>query len=241
MKRLRKDEEFAINIIAKSHCGTWRAGDDPPDAYLDLSSGEVAVEITTLTQQIVKRNATHARMSDDAVGICLIDNLNKQLAAFVPAGFTVGLTMQSPISNPRKTTDDLKIFIQHKLNEGIDITSRFEIDTNHNKVLIQSFPENGNAPRKIWGIITHKGASPDIAFNAGITLVERIQSKSSKLSALSNTIPILLVLINDYWPANADTYRNVFNSISIKHPFEKILLIDKDESISSLYEKVDKY
>jgi len=36
-KRLRDDEEFVIGAVAAVVSGTWRPGEDPPDAYLTLT------------------------------------------------------------------------------------------------------------------------------------------------------------------------------------------------------------
>ncbi len=33
--QLRGDEEFVMDAVAKTFSGTWRCGEDPPDAYLD--------------------------------------------------------------------------------------------------------------------------------------------------------------------------------------------------------------
>ena len=47
---LREDEEFVIASIARDLSAKWRPGENPPDAYLRLDAGTVAVEISTLTQ-----------------------------------------------------------------------------------------------------------------------------------------------------------------------------------------------
>jgi hypothetical protein len=46
---LRDDEAFVITSIANSLSGTWRPGEDPPDAYLSFGIETVAVEISILS------------------------------------------------------------------------------------------------------------------------------------------------------------------------------------------------
>jgi hypothetical protein len=54
---LREDEKFVIKALCNTYGGTWRDGEDPPDAYLSLSDGEVAVEISILTQHVAVNQA----------------------------------------------------------------------------------------------------------------------------------------------------------------------------------------
>jgi hypothetical protein len=63
--QLREDEQFVIASIARGLCATWRPGENPPDAYLTLNTGTVAVEISTLTQHVTDDKGTRPRLSDD--------------------------------------------------------------------------------------------------------------------------------------------------------------------------------
>ena len=64
----------------------------------------------------------------------------------------------------------------------------------------------------------------------------RIIAKAEKCKRIGELMPIWLVLLNEYWLADADTYREALASISRRHPFEKILLINSDGSVSRLFE-----
>jgi hypothetical protein len=55
---LRDDEAFAITSIARAFSGTWRPGENPPDAYLLLGAEIIAVEISTLTQHVTDDKGT---------------------------------------------------------------------------------------------------------------------------------------------------------------------------------------
>ncbi|HZK12306.1 MAG TPA: hypothetical protein VFD10_08200 [Atribacterota bacterium] len=54
---LREDEQFVIEALCASYNGTWRIGEDPPDAYMALKGNEVAVEISILTQYVVGKSS----------------------------------------------------------------------------------------------------------------------------------------------------------------------------------------
>jgi hypothetical protein len=66
--QLRGDEEFVIRSVANAF--SWRAGENPPDAYLTVEVREVVVEISTLMEnQSDGRGGTRSRLSDDGYSI----------------------------------------------------------------------------------------------------------------------------------------------------------------------------
>lgn len=56
---LRDNEKFVIEALSGSLGGSWRIGENPPDAYLMQREVEVAVEISTLTQYVMGRSGNH--------------------------------------------------------------------------------------------------------------------------------------------------------------------------------------
>ena len=101
---VRDDELLAISAVSEEFSGSWRAGEDPPDAYLTLPSREVAVEISTLAQLIRDDRGTRSRISDDARGIQLIQELNAQLQHLLPNDVSIGITVRSPLLKVRNTS-----------------------------------------------------------------------------------------------------------------------------------------
>src|SRR5258708_40248847 len=107
--QLKHDEQFMTSALVDHLNGTWSAGEDPPDAYLTIGAETVAVEISTLTQHVVnERGGTKARLSEDSTALWLANELDKELCKIIPTGRVVVLTLRAPISEARRTKEDLK-------------------------------------------------------------------------------------------------------------------------------------
>jgi hypothetical protein len=115
---MREDERFVIQAVA-AHCsGKWRPGENPPDAYIDMDQGTIAVEISTLSQQVTSDQGRHVRLSDDATAIRLADQLNDDMQALIPDGITVCLRLSSPIASFKKTKAQLVTIIEKMMRDG---------------------------------------------------------------------------------------------------------------------------
>jgi hypothetical protein len=234
--KLRDDEKLAISAVSKEFFCAWRPGENPPDAYLILPSHEVAVEITTLTQRITDDGGTRSRITDDAPGIRLIAELNDKLQHLVPDDVQIGFTMRTPILKLRKTKSALVKILGEQLPDIVMSDSIHEICLFGNTIQLIRYPRVPSDRPKIWGIATHGSASRNIDMNAWNALEERIVEKSRKCDGIGGRMPVWLVLLNEYWLADAGSYRQALATISKSHPFEKILLINPDASVSTLFE-----
>ena len=95
---LRDDEELAITSLAKEFGGTWRVGENPPDAYLSVGAREIAVEISTLTQQItdgrhVQSFATETKIeiNDNRAGPGCLNSFPREISGVLPGLVCCGL------------------------------------------------------------------------------------------------------------------------------------------------------
>ena len=105
---LREDEKFVIEALCAKYGGTYRIGEDPPDAYMSLNGNEIAVEISILTQHVViKSGRTVPRLSQDTVVLRLCDEINKELKNDIPSGVYVLITISSPLNKIQQTKADL--------------------------------------------------------------------------------------------------------------------------------------
>jgi len=52
VKEVQPDERFVMESLVAYFGGSWEAGEDPPHAYLQNNSGRIAVEVSTLTQNV---------------------------------------------------------------------------------------------------------------------------------------------------------------------------------------------
>lgn len=231
---LREDEHFVIEALCASYGGTWRIGEDPPDAYMSLSENEVAVEISILTQHVVsKTGKTVPRLSLDSGVLRLCDEVNEELKNVIPSGIYILLTISAPLNKIRQTKADLineiKGIVQKKApNEQV-------IEINKNKVKIHLISGDRPSGKKVVGIVPNQNSSPDILANVQYILSERINDKVKKCSKVVHR-PLWLALFNDYWLAEPDTYELAMKKLSIKHPFDKICLVLGNKEVHNLYE-----
>jgi hypothetical protein len=76
--RSRPEEGFVMACLATAFSGSWRAGEDPPDAYLTFDEGTAAVEISTLMQQVEDDNGDPvSRWSQDSTAIAICNEVDK--------------------------------------------------------------------------------------------------------------------------------------------------------------------
>ena len=87
---LREDEQFVIKALCASYNGTWRIGEDPPDAYMVLKDNKIAVEISILKQHVVgKSGKSVPRLSQDTGVLRLCDEIDRELKNIIPSGIYI--------------------------------------------------------------------------------------------------------------------------------------------------------
>lgn len=233
---LRKDEKFVIESICTTYGGTWRIGENPPDAYLSLpeSENEVAVEISNLTQHVVdKIGRTVPRLSQDTGVLRLCDELNEELQNDIPFDVYVILIISSPLNKIRQTKTVLINEIKSIVQKKAPHKQIFEI--NQNKIEIKLIHGNRPSGKKVVGIVPNQNSNPDILANVLYMLSERINDKVTKCTNILHR-PLWLALLNDYWLAEPDMFQLSMQKLSIKHPFNKICLVLENKEVHTLYE-----
>jgi hypothetical protein len=226
---LREDEQFVIEHVARTYGGTWRPGEDPPDAYLTHGCGEIGIEISTLTQYVVnEKGGTKPRLSDDATALWLIRAVKASMRHLVPEGRTVVLTVPSPVRRAKKTKAHLETILLGHLATGKDVDCKEDVNGNAIGIVISSY----DAPEKICGLVPHQYSNPDILHNARSILEDRIVEKITKCQSLKG--PLWLALFNDYWLADDSTYRQAFEMQAPTHPFDKILIVSGSGIVEEL-------
>jgi len=223
-----------MRSVATACSGDWRPGADPPDAYLTIADRTIAVEISTLTQHVTDGRGPRPRRSDDIPATRLAKQLDAELKTAVPDGKFITLVLSSPILEPRKTKAELRNEITSLLSGNPEL-SRIErkIRGNHIEICLSESPESGGM--KIGVVVRNRASNPHILTNVRYILEDRIKTKAEKCGKLSG--PIWLALLNDYFLADADDYRDALKSISVEHPFEKILLVSGDGSVDTLLDQ----
>jgi len=230
---LREDEKFVIESLCAKYGGTYRIGEDPPDAYMSLNGNEIAVEISILTQHVVNESGKPVpRLSQDTGVLRLCDEIHEELKSDIPSGVYVLLTISSPLNKIRQTKADLINKIKEIAQKEAPIREVFE--TNENKAEIQSFLGERPSGKKVIGVVPNQNSSPDILGNVLYILSERINDKVNKCQ---NTVhrPLWLALFNDYWLAEPDTFQLAMKELSITHPFDKICLVLGNKEVHTLF------
>jgi hypothetical protein len=236
--QLKPDELFVINALATHLNGTWSAGEDPPDAYLEIGDGTVAVEISTLTQHVVdERGGTHARLSEDSTALWLANELDKELRTAIPDGHMVVLTLRAPIAKARRTKEELKDKILHLVANTTDQTIDVEEDVLENRIDINLSSYSDPDNRKVHAVVINRKSDPHVTSNARMILEERITTKTEKCNSLPFKGPVWLALFNDYFLADDETYKQAIGQMSRSHVFDKIFLISGNRSVATLYDK----
>jgi hypothetical protein len=90
--------------------------------------------------------------------------------------------------------------------------------------------------RQIVGVLENTNASADILRNAKTILAERIYSKWQKMKNIQRSGPKWLTLLNQYWLADIETYRQALTSVKIEHDFEKILFVTDTGDVYVLFD-----
>ena len=230
---LREDEQFVIEALCASYNGTWRVGEDPPDAYMTFQGDEVAVEISILTQHVIdKSGKVVPRLSQDAGVLHMCDKIEEELKNTIPSGVYVLLAISAPLNKIRQTKADLINEIKSLVQKNAP--NEVVIEINKNKIKIQSFLGDRPSGNKVIGVVPNQNSSADIFANVQFILNERINDKVTKCSNIQHR-QIWLALFNDYWLAGPDTYKRAMADFSIEHPFDKICLILGNKEVHNLY------
>ena len=238
---LRDDEKFCIDAIVKLIGGEWSEGEDPPDAYLKIGNDNIAVEISTLTQYVMDHNSNFKpRLSEDYTALRLCNELDEQLNNRIPSGRAVLLILSAPINSARKLKPRLGVEIMALVESAGKTDASVEREIFGNKITIHHFPQGRPSGKKIVGAVQNKNSCTDILTNAKAILADRITVKAQKSKPLLSSCRVWLALFNDYWLADLDTYRKAMAQISSEHPFEKILIVSGNGSVTELYEKRNK-
>ena len=236
--KLRPDEKFCIEALAASVRGQWSEGKNPPDAYLSVGKKRIAVEISTLTQYVTDQNGgSRPRLSEDSTAIRLCNEINQDLANDIPAKRTVLLILTAPINSARKLkprlTREIMILVESAGSDDITV----EREILGNTITVHLIPEDRPSGKKVVCAVRNEKSSADILANATAILADRINVKTLKCKSLKSGGPLWLVLFNDYSLADIDTYRQAMQTLSVEHPFEQILIVSGDKSVTTLYKK----
>ena len=226
---MRQEEIFALNSLTSVFGGEYRNGEDPPDAYINLSGKCIAVEVTMLVEQITRNGKTHPRLADEMPVRNISTEMEEKIGIYVPDNSWLYLGLPSPIENIGEFKDKLVQVILEFLENDLKATEKMILG---NLVSLNLIRAKIPPERKVVQFVSSRQSF--CTEQAELILRERIEAKKIKTVQL-DVNEYWLVLINTYWPASIETYREIYNRLKVEHKFDKIYIIDHGGNVDSLY------
>ena len=233
MRDLKKQEQTAIEAVARRFSATWEKGSGSPDAHITVAGKRVAVDIMTLKRRgSGQADVAKPRLRFDKVATRLIERLQATLGDTVPDGMTVLLTITAPIRLPSKTAASLEDKIQTLLGRGSP--GGDERDTIHgNRVRIRLLRDESERAPKMIGFVHNSDSDPLLLLNMTRELLELISAEAGRRA------PRLagdrwLVVISDGGISSLEAYRYIYSQLRMATDFKKILMVFGDGRVGML-------
>jgi hypothetical protein len=233
MRDWNKQEEAAIEAVAKQFSATWEKGSDPPDAYIMVAGKRVAVDIATLQRRGTGQgSAAPPGLRFDKVATRLLERLQATLGETVPDGMTVLLTITAPLRLPSKTAAALEDKIQILLGRGS--RGQNEKDTIHgNRVRIRLLRNESERAPKMMGFVHNPDSDPLLLLNMTRELLELISAQAGK-RAPKLSGDRWLVVISARGISCLEAYRSIYSQLRRATDFKKIFMVFRDGRVGLL-------
>jgi hypothetical protein len=232
MRDLKKQEQTAIEAVARRFSATWEKGGGSPDAYIVLAEKRVAVDIATLKRRGTGQGTAKARLRFDKVATRLIEGLRATLGGIVPDGMTVLLTITAPIRLPSKTAASLQDKIETLLGRGSP--GRDEKDTIYgNRVRIRLLRDESERAPKMIGFVHNSDSDPLLLLNMTRELLDLSSAEAGRW-APRPAGDRWLVVISAGGISCLGAYRYIYSQLRMATGFEKILIVFGDGRVGML-------
>ena len=230
VKDLKKQEQTAIEAVARRFSATWEKGNDSPDLYVTAAGKRIAVDITTLKRRTGPANAAKPRLRFDKVATRLIEGLQSTLGELVPDGMTVLLTITAPIRLPSKTEAALEDKIQTLL--GRKSPGRDEKDTIHgNRVHIRLLKHKSDRAPKMIGFVHNSDSDPLVLLDMTSELLDLISTQAGRRAG-----DRWLVVVSTAGSSCLEAYRYIYSQLRVPTSFKKVLIVFGDGRVGRLTE-----
>jgi hypothetical protein len=164
--------------------------------------------------------------------VILANELNKTLGGKISDDTLVILTLNPTITKARQTRAELeKLILQCVRSHSHEVKKDEVIHGNKIRIWIKRY--EGGESRKVLFIIDSNKSNRNVLENAWCTLEDRVKTKAEKCRDIGGEI--WLGLLNNYWDADIDTYRQALGMFHVEHPFSKILLVSSEGMVETLY------
>jgi len=238
---MRNDEEFAKDCLLEFLGQGTEAvpGEDSPDYYFIIAGARIAVEVSQLTPvSYDKKGQVKNRLTEDSHVMDLCDDLDRKFRSRFHPNLTLLLHMHSPIKQPRTFRKQMERLIEAVAgDQRVKIGWRRCYDVAGEKVRVIAISPRSDPYKKILGIIDNRDSVTYIGVNAQIIFGNRILAKQATMAKNSWSGPKWLVLLNQYWLADEDAYRQDANKLAIEHDFERVFLVEDTGRVACLIDR----
>lgn len=234
MSDLKKQQQTAVEAVARRFSAAWEKGSGRPDAYITVDGKRVALDIATLKQRgnTGQGRAAKPHLRFDKGVTRLLERLRVALGETVPDGTTVLLTVTAPIRLPAKTAAVLEDKIKTLLGRGSP--GRDEKDTIHgNRIQIRLLRGYSERAPKMIGFVHNSDSDPLVLFNMSRELLELISAEAGK-KAMKLAGDRWLVVISAEGISFLEAYRTIYSQLRMATRFKKILMLFGDGRVEML-------
>jgi hypothetical protein len=227
MRKLGKQEQAAIEVVAKHFSATWEKGDgESPDAYVTFAGKRIAVEVTAIKQSIAERgDFTQPRLRFDRVALRVVGSLQAALSEFVPDGEAVVLTITAPIRLPSKTATALESKIRDRLARRRSTQVEIKDTIYGNQIRVRLVKGASRRMSKVIGFVHNPDSNPDVLLRLTQSLLRHIGAAADKPLPERFTGDRWLIFANEVGLSYIETYRQVYSQLSISTDFKKVLMV----------------
>ena len=237
MSKLGKQEQAAIEAVARRFSATWEKADgESPAAYLTIAGQRIAIEVTAIKPGIAERgDLAKPRLRFDRVALRLVGGLQAALSELVPDGEAVVLTVTAPIRLPAKAAAALESEIRDCLaRRSAHAEIKDSICGNQVRVrLVKGVPRRAS---KVIGFVHNPDSDPEILLGLTQSLLQHIGAAADRRPPETFTGDRWLVVADEGGLAPIETYRQVYSQISISTEFKKVLMVVAGRRVEALTE-----
>lgn len=238
---MRADEELVKNAVL-SYLGDPDAiaepGEDPPDYYIHAAGSTSALEVTRLCPVYdCADGAIGNRTQVEEALFRLIDDLDQHLRRRIGPRRSLLLEITGPVANLPRFRRKLRLLLEDGLRSQSFLNGRKEFTVCGEQVAAQLVAQSIPESEGVFGIVDSKGDILNVREHAHLILQHALIAKEKIYSALPQSHPFWLALLNQYPLASASTYRGIVSSIPQLSVFDRLFLVGADGSADEIWSK----
>jgi hypothetical protein len=230
MNDLKKQEQTAIEAVARRFSAKWESGSGPSDFYIRAAGKRIEIRIATLKRRGTGRGkSAKPGLRFDKVVIRLMERLQTTLGATVPDGMTVSFTVTAPIRLASKTA----ALLEDKMRTLVGRRSPGGKDTIHgNRVQIRLLKSKIEHAPKMIGFVHNPDSDALLLLDVTREMLELTSEADRRATRLAGDR--WLVVTNAGGVSWLEAYRHICSQLHMAADFKKILMVFGDGRVEVL-------